>query len=134
VTIIPHFSYDKPCKDLLKGEAPFELMFIDGAHDYESAAHDIALGAELLCTNGIMVLHDVGAISGSLDPTSQGGVRQALVDFCDTNPEYRVIFLEFPVWLNNTGTALLSKQQLDPPVERRRKPDASRELASDGLP
>ncbi len=131
VTIVPHFSYDEPCKQILKAEAPFELMFIDGAHDYASAAHDIALCADLLCPNGLMVLHDVGAISGDLDQTGQGGVRQALADFCDVNPEYRPIFFEFPVWLNNTGTALVVKQQLDPPIERKREPAQSREYAAE---
>jgi predicted O-methyltransferase YrrM len=124
VSIIPYFSYEVECKRLLEREAPFELIFIDGAHDYASAAHDIRLCAELLCTNGIMVLHDVGGMSGSLDPTGQGGVRQALADFCDEQPLYRAIFFEFPVWLNNTGTALVAKQQLDPPIERTREPAA----------
>ena len=131
VTLVGLFSYEEQCKELLRAEAPFELIFIDGAHDYESAAHDIALCSELLCTNGIIVLHDVGALSGSLDPTGQGGVRQALADFCDVNTEYRVIFLEFPVWLNSTGTALLVKQHLDPPVERKRNLQTSREFAAE---
>lgn len=119
VTIVPHFSYEETCKQLLKDEAPFELIFIDGAHDYVSAKHDIELCTELLCANGIIVLHDVGAISGSLDPTGQGGVRQALADFCCKNREYHAIFLEFPVWLNNTGTAIMVKQLLDPPIDTR---------------
>jgi predicted O-methyltransferase YrrM len=119
VTIVGHFSYEEPCKEILRAEAPFELVFIDGAHDYESASHDIALCTELLCTNGIMVLHDVGVLSDSLDSTGRGGVRQALADFCDANPAFRAIFFEFPLWLNNTGAAIVAKQQLDPPVRRR---------------
>jgi predicted O-methyltransferase YrrM len=116
VQIWPEFSYDPNCKTRLREEMPFELIFIDGAHDYQAAAHDIAFCAELLCDNGVMVLHDVGAISHSLDPTGRGGVRQALWDFCEDNPEFRAIFLEFPVWLNNTGTAIVVKEQLEPPV------------------
>ena len=45
VNIVPHFSYDEACQELLRSEAPFELVSIDGAHDYASAAHDIALCA-----------------------------------------------------------------------------------------
>ncbi|MBV9376331.1 MAG: class I SAM-dependent methyltransferase, partial [Alphaproteobacteria bacterium] len=104
VQIWPVFSYDANCKLRLREEMPFELIFIDGAHDYQAAVHDIAFSAELLCKNGIMVLHDVGAISDSMDPTGRGGVRQALFDFCEDNPRFRAIFFEFPVWLNNTGT------------------------------
>lgn len=131
VSLVPYFSYDERCKALLDAEAPFELIFIDGAHDYESAAHDIELCASLLCANGLMVLHDVGALSGSLDQTGQGGVRQALADFCAANPEYRVIFLEFPVWLNNTGTALLTRQEFDPPIEPRRRVRATEEVGAE---
>jgi predicted O-methyltransferase YrrM len=116
VQIVPNYSHDPSCKAKLKEETPFELIFIDGAHDYSNAAHDIALCAELLCDNGVMVLHDVGSISESLDPTGRGGVRQALWDFCEDNREFQAIFLEFPVWLNNTGTAVVSKQRLDPPM------------------
>lgn len=132
VEVVPHFSYEDRAKEILAAAAPFELIFIDGAHDYAAASHDIALCAELLCTNGIMVLHDVGSISGTLDPSGEGGVRQALADFCSANPEYRPIFLEFPVWLNNTGTAIVAKQHLDPPVIERNAPaaPASRELAA----
>lgn len=131
VQIVPHFSHEDCCKELLWTEAPYELIFIDGAHDYAAASHDIALCAELLCTNGMMVLHDVGSISGSLDPSGQGGVRQALADFCDANPAFRAIFLEFPVWLNQTGTALVAKEQLDPPViHRRNSPAVSHEVTA----
>ena len=63
VQIVPNYSHDPSCKAKLKEETPFELIFIDGAHDYGNAAHDIALCAELLCDNGVMVLHDVGSIS-----------------------------------------------------------------------
>lgn len=116
IQILPNFSYESRSKGVLKQEAPFELIFIDGAHDYRAATHDIALCAELLCDNGILVLHDVGSISDALDPTGGGGVRQALWDFCEQNPEFQALFLEFPVWLNNTGTAVVTKQRLDPPM------------------
>jgi predicted O-methyltransferase YrrM len=116
VTIVGHYSYEEPCKELLQTEGPFELIFIDGAHDYEAALHDIELCANLLCPNGIMVLHDVGLHSGSFDGTGRGGVRQALADFGHANEKYRTIFLEFPVWLNPTGTALVVKQEFDPPI------------------
>ena len=47
----------------------------------------------------------------------QQGRRQAGTrGFLRNHSELRAIFLEFPVWLNNTGTAIVAKQHLDPPV------------------
>ncbi len=114
VEILPFYSYDPQCRDRLTAEAPFELIFIDGAHDYAAFQHDIALAAELICDNGIIVCHDTGSHSPAMDPSGKGGVRQALWDFKQKSPEFKTIFLEFPVWLNNTGTSLVCKQRLDP--------------------
>ena len=114
VEVIPHFSFDESCRNRLIKEAPFELIFIDGAHDYEAFSHDIALAADLLYDNGIIVCHDVGGLSAELDPSGRGGVRQALWDFKEANPKFKTIFLEFPLWLNNTGTALICKERLAP--------------------
>jgi predicted O-methyltransferase YrrM len=114
VEIVPYFSSDSACKERLRAEAPFELIFIDGAHDYDAVAHDLRLCAEVICDNGLILCHDVGRISPSLDPTGKGGGRQALWDFGVENPELRTIFLEFPVWLNDTGTAIVTRQKLLP--------------------
>jgi predicted O-methyltransferase YrrM len=114
VEILPCFSYDSRCRERLTAEAPFELIFIDGAHDYDAFQHDITLAAKLICDNGIIVCHDTGQLSPSMDPTGKGGVRQALWEFKNNNPEFQTIFLEFPVWLNSTGTAIICKERLDP--------------------
>lgn len=114
VEILPFFSYDAECRERLAAEAPFELIFVDGAHDYDAVSDDIALAAGLVCDNGIIVCHDTGQGSPGMDPSGKGGVRQALWDFQLGNPEFRTIFFEFPVWLNNTGSAIVCKQRLDP--------------------
>ena len=114
VEILPCFSYGEQCRERLAAEAPFELIFIDGAHDYAAFKHDIEMAAKLICENGIIVCHDTGRESPGMDPTGQGGVRQALWDFRQDNPEFKTIFLEFPVWLNSTGTSIICKERLDP--------------------
>lgn len=114
VEILPFFSYQQECQDRLEEEAPFDLIFIDGAHDYESARHDIELCYSLLRINGLMILHDVGKRSPLMDPGGNGGVRRALHDFSEANPESRVIFREYPIWLNECGAALVTKQLLNP--------------------
>lgn len=114
VEILPGFSYDSHCKERLAAEAPFELIFIDGAHDYASFQHDLELACTLICDNGIIVCHDSGQQSPDMDPTGRGGARQALWDFKCEHPDYSVMFLEFPVWLNATGTSLVCRERLAP--------------------
>lgn len=114
VEIVPLRSDEEDCRRRLAAEAPFELIFVDGAHDYASARHDIGLAADLVCDNGIIVCHDVGEISHQLDQTGRGGARQAFRDFREERPDFTSLMLEFPVWLNNTGTALLCKERLPP--------------------
>lgn len=114
VEILPFFSHDAPCRERLAAEAPFELIFVDGAHDYAAFKHDMAMAAELICDNGIIVCHDTGQQSPEMDPSRKGGVRQALWDFQLERPDFRTIFMEFPVWLNSTGTAIVCKERLQP--------------------
>lgn len=40
---------------------PFDLVFIDGAHDRESVESDIARARELLAPGGVIALHDYGS-------------------------------------------------------------------------
>jgi predicted O-methyltransferase YrrM len=131
VEILPCFSFDQQCRERLVAEGPFELIFIDGAHDYDAFRHDIEMAAQLICDNGIIVCHDVGSQSPALDPTGKGGVRQALWDFKEENADFKTIYLEFPVWLNDTGTALVCKERLSPdPALVRSSRDPARSAVS----
>ncbi len=61
------FSYD--FAEMLAGQN-FDLIFIDGAHDYESVRHDIMMGLAALRPGGLLTGHDFH---------DQGhGVRQAV--------------------------------------------------------
>jgi len=115
VEIIPHFSYDPECQARLRQEAPFEIIYIDAMHYYDDALFDITLCAELLAPNGMMFLHDTGVYSPEMDQTGKGGVRRALNDFSKKHPEYKVTFLEYPLWLNPCGLGIVCKEVLSPP-------------------
>ena len=67
---------------------PFEIIFIDGVHEYTAAYHDIAFCAELLTANGLMLMHDVGRASAETDANGTGGVRKALYDYGNAHPHF----------------------------------------------
>ena len=115
VDTVPHFSQDAACQKRLREEAPFEIIFLDAVHDYESAVQDIQLCCELVSENGIIMLHDTGISSPELDQSGRGGVRAALNQFALSNPGFKTIYFEYPLWLNPCGTAILCPQRLDPP-------------------
>lgn len=114
VDIVPGFSYEAACQKRLREEGPFEIIFLDAAHDYESAAHDIKLCSELVSENGIIILHDTGVHSPEMDPSGRGGVRAALNQFAVGNQKFKPIYFEYPLWLNPCGAAVLCRQRLDP--------------------
>ena len=116
VQIVPQYSYDPSCQEFLRQQAPFDLIFIDGAHEYDAAMADIVLSAEIMHDNGIAILHDTGRMSSEIDRSGKGGVRRALHDYVGIHPDMRSIYLEHPLWLNPCGAAILCRQILEPPV------------------
>jgi predicted O-methyltransferase YrrM len=115
VDIFPGFSYEAACQKRLREEAPFEIIYLDAAHDYDSASHDIQLCSELVSENGLVIFHDTGVQSPSMDPSGRGGVRAALNQFTLSNPGFKTIYFEHPLWLNPCGAAIICPQRLDPP-------------------
>lgn len=116
VEVLPGFSYDQACRTRLEAEAPFDMIFIDGAHEYEAALFDIRLCYGLLRENALIVLHDAGRSSTEMDQSGRGGVRRAVHDFARDTPGAVALFREHPLWLNPCGAALICKQRLEPPV------------------
>jgi predicted O-methyltransferase YrrM len=114
IEILPLFSFEPGCRARLNQEAPFDVIFVDGAHEYAAALADIELAADLLRPNGLMLLHDTGLYSPGMDTTGQGGVRRALYEFSRSRPDMVATFYEHPNWLNPCGAAMLCKQQLFP--------------------
>jgi len=65
---------------------PFDLVFIDGGHDAESVAHDIARARELLAPGGVIAFHDYRsnepAVTAAVDGLILAGGR--LVSLTDS--------------------------------------------------
>jgi len=56
----------------------FDMVFIDGAHDYESVATDIDNARNVLAPSGLLVFHDYRTIPGEHDGRWDAGVTQAV--------------------------------------------------------
>lgn len=56
----------------------FGLIFIDGAHDYESVARDIRIARGLLGPSGVLAIHDYRRTPGNYDGRWDAGVTAAV--------------------------------------------------------
>ena len=63
-------------------EQPVSLLFIDGAHDYDSVKQDYELWAPLVVEGGYIVFHD----------TQQAGVKKFVDEIIPTGPFTKVYF------------------------------------------
>lgn len=106
------FSTD-PILESLVGD-DVDIIFLDADHSYSNALSDLQVCDRLLAQQGIVLLDDVGAPhSANICSEGRGGVRQALLDFVGARPDYSVIFLEPPFWLNPCGLAILARKPFD---------------------
>lgn len=112
VTPIKGFSTEDHIVDKIKSLSPFQMIFIDAHHTYDAALHDLQISMDLLEENGFIVLHDTSELAASYDSTGKGGVRQALLELCRLRDDAKPIFFEWPLWMNQTGTAILVKQKI----------------------
>jgi predicted O-methyltransferase YrrM len=64
------------CHKLATGS--FDLIFIDGAHDYEAVRNDIEHARELLAPDGVLAFHDYRERAGDHDGRWDPGVTQAV--------------------------------------------------------
>jgi len=89
-----------------------DIIFLDANHSYSSAYKDIEICDSLIADNGLILLDDVGPKhSAQIDPEKRGGVRGALLDYCRSREDLKVILLEPPFWLNPCGLAIVCKQK-----------------------
>jgi predicted O-methyltransferase YrrM len=57
---------------------PFDIVFIDGAHDYESVKADIDVALKFLADDGVLAFHDYRAYPGEHDGRWDEGVSRAV--------------------------------------------------------
>ena len=71
--------------ELLRIQDSYDLVFIDGSHDYESVAADIEAACELLTPDGLIVFHDYAS---DRDP----GVTKAVDEFVSRGAEIADVY------------------------------------------
>jgi predicted O-methyltransferase YrrM len=98
-----------------------DLIFLDANHGYSDAYQDLTICDSLLSSNGLILVDDAGSDhSAKMCNEERGGVRRALISFVSARPEYSVIFLEPPFWLNPCGLAIVARTpfEVDPSATR----------------
>lgn len=68
-------------------EGPFDLVFIDGAHDLESVRLDIAYATDRLASSGLIAFHDYRKNPGDYDGRWDPGVTRAVEELIAAGAE-----------------------------------------------
>jgi predicted O-methyltransferase YrrM len=61
LTFIANDSTSNFTREKISKLGPFDLIFIDGGHDYETASSDLDLALKNISDKGLIVLHDIHA-------------------------------------------------------------------------
>lgn len=73
--------------DLSVSDGPFDVAFIDGAHDYESVKLDAQIAMGLLAGDGLLAFHDYREEPGDHDGRWDPGVTQAVNELLQAGGE-----------------------------------------------
>ncbi len=74
------------------GTAP-ELIILDDSREFSSTLRQLDLWYGALAYGGMLVVHDVSRFAENFDPTKEGGVRRAFVEWRAAHPECESILL-----------------------------------------
>lgn len=92
----------------------FELVFIDGAHDYASVQTDIALATKVLAPDGVLVFHDYRDRPGDHDGRWDPDVTKSVCELLDKG--WRMV--------GRTGTVVALKRITAPAGSQTAEPQA----------
>ncbi len=73
--------------------ADFEMILLDSSHEYQATVAELDLWYPALAKGGLILLHDVSEFAANFDVTAGGGVRRALAEWRQKNPEAEAMSL-----------------------------------------
>jgi len=94
LTIIKGYSQDKDVIERVLKEEKYDMIFIDGSHDYKDVVYDILTYSELLVIGGYLIMDDsslylensYGMFKGHPD------VSKACKDYIENNPNFEELY------------------------------------------
>jgi hypothetical protein len=110
--------------DLIKGheDIKYDIIFIDGLHEYSQVKKDIENSLNHLQPNGFILMHDCNPVSHDAQIPDRktiawnGDVWKSFVEFKQNNPNFEccVVDTDFGVgFIKNNGETFNSNPQLD---------------------
>lgn len=99
----------------------FDLVFIDGAHDFNSISLDVAAAERLLAPGGLMAFHDYRTMPGQFDGRDDPDVRDAVDTYVMAGAELletvgSIAVVRPPRKLPNGAVRLLRKRDRTKPL------------------
>lgn len=95
-TIIEGLSTDPNVKEEVIKNGPFNIVYVDGGHDYNTVISDLRLVEDLITPNGFLVLDDASTFmnfkKNHTGFTGHMEVGLAIKDYLDNNPNFDYIF------------------------------------------
>ena len=102
-------STDQATVAKLAREGPFDIVFIDGKHDYSVNRKELDLYYPLVRPNGFLALHDSSKYAATIDTEGQGGVLRALSEWMLENRITNRLMLDNPLWPDPMGFFIMVK-------------------------
>lgn len=98
----------KSTQDRIKLHGPFDVIFIDGGHDYTTVKNDFISFSKMLAKNGILIFHDIKSCDL---PKGTRGVPEFWIELKKRN-KLKYIFKEFynPNPVIKTGIGVMIKK------------------------
>jgi hypothetical protein len=88
--LIEGFSTDSGVKRQCRGIAPYDIIYIDGGHNYEVVANDIITYGEMIADDGYLVMDDASCELNMPDGIWRGhaDVGRAVRELLDTDQRF----------------------------------------------
>jgi hypothetical protein len=94
-TLIQSVSTDDVGKSAVREEGPYDIIYVDGGHDYKTVVNDVELSDSILKVGGYLVFDDASThINLGTKSVFKGhpDVGDAVRDLVESNPSYKHLF------------------------------------------